>query len=163
MANLENGYVLKVEELEFRINQGRVIKSNGVGVNPETSKSSQSSTQLSVRVGKCKRNLLASHTPSLARTQQRVPRSLEDSPRCRPPSTPRASGSLVSRMQNQFQRILEGLVPAGTGTKEPCPTRGWNSFLSEPAAHHLQREPSTGCQGPQRTLHLGLWDHWRQS
>lgn len=29
MANLENEYAPKVEELEFRIGQGRVIKSNG--------------------------------------------------------------------------------------------------------------------------------------
>ena len=31
-------------------------------------------------------------------------------------------------MQYLLQRILEGLVPAGMGTKEPLPTSGWDSF-----------------------------------
>ena len=66
--------------------------------------------------------------PSLAQTLWRVPRSGKDSQHWKPPSTPRILGSLVSRMQHQFQRIPEGLVPARTGTKEPCPTRGWDSF-----------------------------------
>ena len=36
-------------------------------------------------------------------------------------------------MQHQLQRVEKGLVPAGTGTKETCPTRGWDSFQSGPA------------------------------
>jgi hypothetical protein len=36
-------------------------------------------------------------------------------------------------MQHQLQRIEEGLVTAGTGTEEPCPTRGWDPFRSGPA------------------------------
>ena len=39
-------------------------------------------------------------------------------------------GSWVSRMQHQLQRITEGLVPVGTGTEEPHPTRGWDPFRS---------------------------------
>jgi hypothetical protein len=70
-------------------------------------------------------------------------------------------------MQHQLQRITEGLVPAETGTKEPRPTRGWDSFLLGPA------QPSSTwtqprARGPQRTLHapgpLGHpepHDHWR--
>jgi hypothetical protein len=42
------------------------------------------------------------------------------------------SGSRVSGTQHQLQRIAEGLVPAGTGTKEPCPTRGWDLFQLRP-------------------------------
>jgi hypothetical protein len=38
------------------------------------------------------------------------------------------SGSPVSGTQHQIQRITKGLVPAGTGTKEPCLTRGWGLF-----------------------------------
>ena len=36
-------------------------------------------------------------------------------------------------MQHQLQRMAKGLVPAGTGTKETHPTRGWDSFWSGPA------------------------------
>jgi hypothetical protein len=43
------------------------------------------------------------------------------------------SGSWVSGMQHQLQRIVEGLVPAGTGTKKPRLTRGCNPFRSGPA------------------------------
>jgi hypothetical protein len=39
------------------------------------------------------------------------------------PSTPRALASLLSGRQHQFQGIKEGLVSAGTGTKEPHPPR----------------------------------------
>jgi hypothetical protein len=42
-------------------------------------------------------------------------------------------GSQVSGMQHKFQRIMEGLVPAGTGTKEPRRNRGWDPFRSGPA------------------------------
>jgi hypothetical protein len=42
-------------------------------------------------------------------------------------------GSWVGGMQHQHQRTEEGLVPAGTGTKEPCPTRGWDPFRLGPA------------------------------
>jgi hypothetical protein len=55
------------------------------------------------------------------------PRSPEDTPFCRHPSIPRIWGSLVSGT-HQFQKILEGLVPAGTGTKEPRPNKCWDSF-----------------------------------
>jgi hypothetical protein len=72
--------------------------------------------------------------------QQRVPRSPEDSPCHRRPSTSRILGSLVSGMQHLFQSIPEGLVPAGTGTKEPNPNSGWGSFWSGPAPHHLGQE-----------------------
>jgi hypothetical protein len=44
-----------------------------------------------------------------------------------------SSGSQVSATQLQLYRITEGLVPAGTGTEEPCPTRGWDPFRSGPA------------------------------
>jgi hypothetical protein len=60
--------------------------------------------------------------------------------------------SRVSGTQYQLQRIMEGLVPAGTGTKEPCLTRGWDSFRSGQPLH-LLCEPSRGHLGPQRTLH----------
>jgi hypothetical protein len=43
------------------------------------------------------------------------------------------SGTGVSGMQHQLQRISKGLVPAGTGTKEPHPTRGWDPFRLGPA------------------------------
>ena len=43
------------------------------------------------------------------------------------------SGSQVSGSQHQLQRIVEGLVPAGTGMEEPCLTRGWDPFRLEPA------------------------------
>ena len=76
------------------------------------------------------------------------------------------SGSLVSGTQHQLQRIPEGPVPPGTGTKEPHPEArifsGWGQ------AHHLPREPSRGGLGPQRTLndtghlvHLGPLNHRR--
>jgi hypothetical protein len=42
------------------------------------------------------------------------------------------SGTRVSGMQHQLQRIAEGLVPALIGTKEPCRTRGWDSLRSGP-------------------------------
>ena len=45
------------------------------------------------------------------------------------PSTLRILGSLVSRTQHLFQRILEGLVPAGTGMKETCLNSGWGVFI----------------------------------
>jgi hypothetical protein len=67
-----------------------------------------------------------SPVPSSTGALQRVSRSPEDSPHRRHPSTPRILGSLVSGMQHLFQRIPEGLVPAGTGKKEPRPTRGWD-------------------------------------
>lgn len=41
--------------------------------------------------------------------------------------------SQVSGTQHQLQRIAEGLVPAGTGTEEPRPTRGWDPPRSGPA------------------------------
>jgi hypothetical protein len=43
------------------------------------------------------------------------------------------TASRVSGTQHQLQTIMEGLVPAGTGTKEPHPTRGWDPFRSGPA------------------------------
>jgi hypothetical protein len=43
------------------------------------------------------------------------------------------SGLQVSGKQHQLQRITEGLVPAGTETKEPCLTRGQDPFQSGPA------------------------------
>ena len=43
-------------------------------------------------------------------------------------STARILESLVSGTQHLFQRILEGLVPAGTGMKETCPISSWDSF-----------------------------------
>ena len=58
--------------------------------------------------------------PSWAQTWQRVPRSPEDAPGCRHPSTPRVLGSLVSGTQHLFQKIPESLVSVGTGTKETC-------------------------------------------
>ena len=39
-------------------------------------------------------------------------------------------GSWVSGKQHQLQRMAGGLVPAGTGTEEPHPTRGWDPFRS---------------------------------
>ena len=42
-------------------------------------------------------------------------------------------GKRVSGTQYQLQRIVEGLVPTGTGAKEPRPTRGWDPFRSGPA------------------------------
>jgi hypothetical protein len=42
------------------------------------------------------------------------------------------SRSWVSRAQHQLQRVKEGLVPAGAGTEEPHPTRGWDPFGSWP-------------------------------
>ena len=42
------------------------------------------------------------------------------------------SGSRVSGMQHQLQRIEEGLVPAGTETEEPHQTRGWDPFWLRP-------------------------------
>ena len=42
--------------------------------------------------------------PSWALSQQRVPRSPEDSPHCRHPSTPRILRSLVSGTQHLFQK-----------------------------------------------------------
>jgi hypothetical protein len=68
------------------------------------------------------------------------------------PITPRTSGSLVSRIQHQFQGIPESLMPAGTGKKEPHPTTGWdNSSQASPAPSSAWTRQ--GCQGPQRTLH----------
>jgi hypothetical protein len=40
-------------------------------------------------------------------------------------------GSWVSGMQHQLKRTEEGLVLAGTGTNEPCPTRG--QVMASPA------------------------------
>ena len=54
--------------------------------------------------------------------------SPEDSPHCRQPRIPRILGSLVSGNQHLFQRILDSIVPAETGTKEPHMTSGWDSF-----------------------------------
>ena len=61
----------------------------------------------------------------------------------------------------------EGLVLAGTGTKDTCPTSGWGSFGSVLPPCHLGHDLSGGPQGPQRTLHaagtlahLGSSDHW---
>jgi hypothetical protein len=42
----------------------------------------------------------------------------------------RTSGSRVSGVQHQLQRILKSLVLAGTWKKEPRPTRGWDLFQS---------------------------------
>jgi hypothetical protein len=42
-------------------------------------------------------------------------------------------GSRVSGTQHQLQRIEEGLVPAVTGSKESCTTRGWDPFWLGPA------------------------------
>jgi hypothetical protein len=39
------------------------------------------------------------------------------------------SGTRVSGMQHQLQRIVEGLVPAGTGKKEPHPDQRLGSVL----------------------------------
>jgi hypothetical protein len=38
------------------------------------------------------------------------------------------SGSRVSGTRHQLQRIQDGIVPAGTGTEETYPTRGWDPF-----------------------------------
>jgi hypothetical protein len=51
-----------------------------------------------------------------------LPYNLAEAPKVprassRAPSIARASGTLVGGKQHQFQRIPEGLVPAGTGTK----------------------------------------------
>jgi hypothetical protein len=43
------------------------------------------------------------------------------------------SGSWVSGTQHQVQRIAEGLVTSGTGTKDPLLTRGWEPFRYGPA------------------------------
>ena len=42
------------------------------------------------------------------------------------------SGSQVSGMQHLLQRIAEGLVPAGTGTKEHIQPECWDLFRSRP-------------------------------
>jgi hypothetical protein len=60
-------------------------------------------------------------TTSNAQNKERILKAVRD-------STPRILGSLMSRTQHLFQRISEGLMPAGTGKKEPHPTRGWDSF-----------------------------------
>jgi hypothetical protein len=39
----------------------------------------------------------------------------------------------------------EGLVLAGTGKKDTCPTRVWDSFWSVPPLHHL-RQTSDGFE-----------------
>ena len=64
------------------------------------------------------------------------------------------SGTRVSGMQHQLQRIAEGLVPAGTGTEELHSTRGWD-WVGPGWGHpcHLLHEPGRGHLGPQRTLH----------
>jgi hypothetical protein len=67
---------------------------------------------------------VTSPTPSWVQTQ----RDSEDFPCHRRPSTPRLLRSLVSGMQHLFQRILEGLLPAGTGTKQKCLTSSCDSF-----------------------------------
>jgi hypothetical protein len=64
------------------------------------------------------------------------------------PSTPRILGSLVSRTQHLFQKYPEGLVPAGTETKESCPTSGWGLFSSAPALLPLEHELGGGSQVP---------------
>jgi hypothetical protein len=67
-------------------------------------------------------------------------------------------------MQQQFQRIPKGLVPAGTGKKEPHLTRGWDSFLSGLAVCHLPCKPcktlgpsedSPRCRPPSTPRTLG--------
>jgi hypothetical protein len=81
---------------------------------------------------------------------QRSLRSPKDSPFHRHPITARTLRSLVSEMQHQFKKQTnkqtnkqtkkqktEGLVLAGTGTKDTCPTSGWGSFWSVPPPHHL--------------------------
>ena len=68
------------------------------------------------------------------------------------PLQTRTSESWVSGTEHQHQRIPEGLVPAGRGTKEPQTTRGWDSFWFGPAPPSPSwtqwREPGT-----QWTLH----------
>jgi hypothetical protein len=68
------------------------------------------------------------------------------------PNTHRILGSLVSGTQHLFQKILEGLVLAETGTKETCPTSSLGSFWSVPTPCHL------GCElgRPWHTQDLGI-------
>jgi hypothetical protein len=47
-------------------------------------------------------------------------------------STLRILGSLVTGTQHLFQKIQDGRVPAGTGTKETHPTSGWGSGRHQP-------------------------------
>jgi hypothetical protein len=75
-------------------------------------------------------------------------------------------GSWVSGMQHQLQRIMKGLVLAGTGTKEPYSTRGWDPFRSGPASPssawtqwRTSRVLGTlHAAGP--LAHPGPHDHW---
>jgi hypothetical protein len=107
-----------VESTSVTKNPGRSCSSRNRNRNKET-QSDQWLGFLPVRV---------SPAPSLALILWRVPRYPEDSQCYRHPSTPRTLRSLVSGTQHLFQSIPEGLVRAGTGTKKPHPTRGWDSF-----------------------------------
>jgi hypothetical protein len=78
------------------------------------------------------------------------------------------SGSPVSGAQYQLQRISEGLVPAGTGIEEPCPTREDEIRSGQGQPNHLLCEPRREHRGPQRNLqvagplaHPGPRDHLR--
>jgi hypothetical protein len=56
-------------------------------------------------------------------------------------------------MQHQLQRITEGLVPAGTGTKEPRPNRGWDSFWRGPAPPSSAWTLPRPSRAPEESLH----------
>ena len=87
---------------------------------------------------------------SWVQTQQRVPRSPEDSLRHRCLTTLRILGSMVSVMQHLFQNNLEGFGPAGTRTQETHSTSGWGSCWS---MCHLVHKLNRQSHGPLRTLH----------
>jgi hypothetical protein len=78
------------------------------------------------------------------------PRSTDDSPCSRHPNTPRSLRSLVSGTQHLFQRILEGLMPTGTGAKETHPTNRWDYFWWLKPNWQALAKP-------------GSWDHWEHS
>jgi hypothetical protein len=63
-----------------------------------------------------------------------------------------SSGSWVSGMQHQLQRIAEGLMPARTGREEPCPTRGWDKFWSGPPPAIFHLNPAEATRGPRRVF-----------
>jgi hypothetical protein len=72
----------------------------------------------------------ASHGPPWVHTCRTVPRSPEDCPCHRCPSTPRILGSMVSGMQHLFQKKCEGPVKVGARTQKPHLTRSLGSFWS---------------------------------
>jgi hypothetical protein len=92
----------------------------------------------------------ASFGPPWAQTRWTIPRSPEDSPPSRYPSTPRILGSLVSGTQHLFQNNREVLGPAGAGTQETHLTSCSGSFRS--ALVYLGSLVTPGFQGLRGSL-----------